>query len=215
MNRCNLGVVLLLLSGLVAACAPIPVEKVAATARPAGHTAQAEHFWKIETAQRLKQRLDLIEAACEGSVESSNCRMVPFSTAWPNTTAYQTYCVPAGALQAVAQCLLEYEFWAKMGRMYYPSYRIRDEWATFNLPKNPTWIEWFTVRLFECDPKMNKGQEVGDACLGDRAKRDFAITYDATKGCYYDKPSLAVFCYWMAGFDAFVSEQINALEAGS
>ena len=108
--------------------------------------------------------------------------------------------------------MVEYDFWAKMGRKYYPSYRISEAWASFSLTKNPTWSEWFTSRLFECDPQMNKSQEAGDSCVGDRAKREFGITYDATKGCYYDSPSLASFCYWMAGFDAFVQEQSKMLE---
>jgi hypothetical protein len=208
------GCLLTLLTS-IAACAPISAEKVAATARPVGQTGQAEHFWKADTEQQLDQQIDPIEAACLGSVGIVDCRMMRLSKAWPTATEYQTHCISSGPLKIVAQCLLEYDFWAKMGRKYYPSYRIRESWASFNLTDNPTWREWFVRRLMECDPKLNKGQEVGDACVGDRAKRDFGITYDATKGCYYDNPSLAFYCYWMAGFDVFVREQIKLLESGA
>lgn len=198
---------------LVGACAPISAEKVAATARPSGDTGQEERFWQVKTEKQLVEQLSIIEAACADSTAARECALTRVSAALPTTTEYQVHCAKAGVLRAVTQCMLEYDFWAKMGRKYYPSYRIKDAWASFNLTDNPTWMEWFTRRLSECDPNMNKSQEVGDACIADRAKREFAIEYDATKRCYYDRPSLAVFCYWMAGFDKFVREQVAVLES--
>ena len=52
--------------------------------------------------------------------------------------------------------------------------------------------------------------------MRDTAKRDFSVSYDATKGCYYNNSLLlATFCYWMAGFDLFALERIDTLAAGT
>jgi hypothetical protein len=207
----NKRVLMMALVVLLAACAPISAEKVAATARPSGDTGESEQFWRTEARGQLSDALAGIDADCAAA---KDCIMARLATAWPGTVDYQKHCQLTPAFVA-AQCLIEYDFWATMGRKYYPSYRIRDAWASFNLTDNPTWREWATARIFECDPKMSKSQEFGDACLGDKAKRDLEIGYDATKGCYYDNPALASFCYWMAGFDVFAKEQIAMLKSGT
>lgn len=196
---------------LLVGCAPVAPEKVAATARPSGDTGESEQFWRQQTRIDLEDALKAVDAACAAAKE---CVAARLAAAWPAAVQYQRYCQPAPDL-AVSQCVIEYAFWAEMGRKYYPSYAIRDAWASFNVTDNPIWREWYTKRLFECDPKMNKGQAIGDACVRDKAQRDFGIAEDATKGCIYSNPALASLCYWMAGFDIFAQKQINALKTGA
>lgn len=196
---------------LLAACAPIAPDKVAAKARPSGDTGEAEQFWRQQTRIDLEDALKTVDAAC---ASAPDCISARHAAAWPAAVQYQRYCQPAPDL-AVAQCMIEYAFWAEMGRMYSPSYAMRDAWASFNVTDNPIWREWYTKRLLECDPKMNKSQAIGDACVRDKAKLDFGIAEDATKGCTYSNPALASLCYWMAGFDIFAQKQINALKTGS
>ncbi len=201
------------LSLVLAGCAPISAEKVAATARPAAATATAEHFWTSETREGFESLVAKIEEGCSGAASALECGTGKLAAAWPSAAEYVPYCQAPTSLVERAKCLAEYDFWAQMGRKHYPSYRIREGWASYDLPKNPTWAEWYTRRLMECDPHLNKAQEVSEQCIADTAKREFGIAPDAIKGCYYTNPALKVFCYWMAAFDDYVEAKGKALEA--
>lgn len=207
---------LIFLSGaimaLVAACAPISKENVAATARPADATADNEHFWGMITRHKLRDALAAVEKSCSSAAD---CVSGKLAAAWPAAAQYQPYCQVGATLQARAECVLEYEFWAKAGQRFYPSYQLRDRWASFDLTDNPTFLEWHNDRFFTCNPTLNKSQDVVDTCMRDAAKRDFSVAHDATKGCYYDGLLLSTYCYWIAGFDLFVQQRVENLEAGA
>jgi len=191
---------------LLAACAPISAEKVAAGARPAGKTADTEHFWHTETKLAFTQGVEAATAGCDGEM----CIKEKLGAAWPTTSGYLGNCQGATAY-AIATCLVEYEFWAKMGQKFYPSYRIRDEWASSELPNNPTYVEWFTKVNSTCDPNLNKSQDAFYSCVAATAKRELGISKDATKGCFYTGLPLSNFCYWMAAFNALAEERMKAL----
>lgn len=196
---------------LVAACAPISTEKVAATARPTSASGRAERYWTSDMDRQMKDALAVVEAACSGAAD---CISTKLNAAWPATAQYQQHC-QATTLKERAECLLEYGFWAKAGQKYNPRYAMEEGWASFDEPQNPTFRAWYANRLFACDPGMNKGQEFGDTCVRDAAKRDFSVPDDATKGCYYNDLSLASLCYWMAGFELYVQERFKALAEGT
>lgn len=197
------------LAVLVAACAPISTEKVAATARPAGGTAEAEHFWNANTKSAFSKGIEAVAAECGAGTEAIACLQEKLAVTWPTAAAYRPYCSQGKSAFVVASCMVEYDFWARMGQKFYPSYRISNEWANFNLPKNPTFVEWFTRASIKCDPNMNKSQDVFYACAADTAKRDLGVEKEA--GCYYSQPDLENFCYWIAAFNGHVEDRLKSL----
>lgn len=208
MKRCRL-LLALGLATLIAACAPISTEKVAATARPTGKTADSEHFWDNKVRQDFAQAIETATAGCTAA-DNGVCARAKLVAAWPSASAFANFCSGATAV-AVASCLVEYDYWAKMGQKFYPSYRIRDAWASFDLPNNPTYVEWFTKVNGTCDPNLNKSQDAFYSCVTATAKRDLSIAQDATNGCFYTGLPLSNFCYWMAAFNAYALDRLKAL----